>query len=487
LLVALVAVPAAPASAGGSRHPHFNDRGTLAWYRSLSSAKAAARRQGKVIFIEYGRSNCGNCRNLAQNVLPHRDIRSRIGAVAIGLAADCDRPERSVWQLFRTNLPGARLLPFAAFITPDGQWITGWYGSKSVSSVSASLAQAERRVRAMRAPARKPRSRRPASTVRKAAPRHARQPKPTRIRPTPVQPKVTSTPAKADKTADDPSAGGACHGGSCRPPSFELPSLPNPFKLLAGGCEPRPACPPAACPPPVCPPPAGSARIARTPDGYGAFPPPAPRVQTPDKHLAEGLAEGPGSPDGEPTPRVEPAARKPIVKVPTAVAAAGAILPAPAVRKALPLPALPPTSALTVPDREKRAQAAAKRGDWAAVLLLTQHVAPEQAMLHALNTQAHRWAHGRLAFAVRATRQGKFTEADAAVAEVKLAMRGESESVDAARGADAIELMRDLDFLAQKSPVRKTVRKTAYEKMRGTRWAPLFSECPQPSAALTSR
>jgi len=44
-----------------------------------------------------------------------------------------------------------------------------------------------------------------------------------------------------------------------------------------------------------------------------------------------------------------------------------------------------------------------------------------------------------------------------------------------------------MEYLAQESPVRPSVRKTAYERMRCSRWAPLFGDVPTASAALTSR
>ncbi|MEM8883133.1 MAG: hypothetical protein AAGD14_03600 [Planctomycetota bacterium] len=46
---------ASAAWAGKSSHPHFDDRGTLQWFTELEKAQAAARKQGKVIFVEYGR------------------------------------------------------------------------------------------------------------------------------------------------------------------------------------------------------------------------------------------------------------------------------------------------------------------------------------------------------------------------------------------------------------------------------------------------
>jgi len=55
-LLALAA--AAPARAAGDKrpaHPHFNDGGTLPWYTKLAEAEAAAKKEGKLVFIEYGR------------------------------------------------------------------------------------------------------------------------------------------------------------------------------------------------------------------------------------------------------------------------------------------------------------------------------------------------------------------------------------------------------------------------------------------------
>jgi hypothetical protein len=37
------------------RHPHFDDRGTLDWHEHWDDALAAARREGKLVFIEMGR------------------------------------------------------------------------------------------------------------------------------------------------------------------------------------------------------------------------------------------------------------------------------------------------------------------------------------------------------------------------------------------------------------------------------------------------
>ncbi|MFT5051637.1 MAG: hypothetical protein ACI8QZ_003057 [Chlamydiales bacterium] len=36
-------------------HPHFDDGGTLHWHTSFAEARAQAEREGKRIFIEFGR------------------------------------------------------------------------------------------------------------------------------------------------------------------------------------------------------------------------------------------------------------------------------------------------------------------------------------------------------------------------------------------------------------------------------------------------
>jgi hypothetical protein len=125
-------------------HPHFDDGGTLHWYTKLADAQAAAKREGKLVFIEYGRQVCGNCRALAESVLPAADVKARLAALAVGLAADCDAPENAVEQLMRANLSGASALPFVAFVTHDGRWVTGYAGYKDTAGFLKVLDTTER-------------------------------------------------------------------------------------------------------------------------------------------------------------------------------------------------------------------------------------------------------------------------------------------------------------------------------------------------------
>jgi hypothetical protein len=38
-----------------SSHPHFNDHGAVRWHTRLADALAEAKREGKFVFVEYGR------------------------------------------------------------------------------------------------------------------------------------------------------------------------------------------------------------------------------------------------------------------------------------------------------------------------------------------------------------------------------------------------------------------------------------------------
>ena len=53
----LVLALAAGAAAGEKSrpHPHFNDGGVVPWHETLAAASAAAKKEGKLVFIEYGR------------------------------------------------------------------------------------------------------------------------------------------------------------------------------------------------------------------------------------------------------------------------------------------------------------------------------------------------------------------------------------------------------------------------------------------------
>ncbi|MDH3592646.1 MAG: hypothetical protein OER88_12245 [Planctomycetota bacterium] len=79
-----------------------------------------------------------------ERVLPTEEIKERLAKLAVGLAADCDRPERGVESLMRANLPNAQMLPFVAFVTHDGKWVGGYSGSKAMYAFLEEIEKAEK-------------------------------------------------------------------------------------------------------------------------------------------------------------------------------------------------------------------------------------------------------------------------------------------------------------------------------------------------------
>lgn len=79
-----------------------------------------------------------------QRVLPSPGVKELAAKNAVGLATDCDEPEDAVLELFRKNLPDARVLPFVAFLTPAGEWIEGSSGYLEPAQLQQALERAAR-------------------------------------------------------------------------------------------------------------------------------------------------------------------------------------------------------------------------------------------------------------------------------------------------------------------------------------------------------
>lgn len=77
-----------------------------------------------------------------ERVLRDPKIKAAIGAVATGLASDCDAAEPEVEGLMRAHLPDASTLPFAGFVTCEGTWVAGFSGFKDAAEFAKVLAVA---------------------------------------------------------------------------------------------------------------------------------------------------------------------------------------------------------------------------------------------------------------------------------------------------------------------------------------------------------
>jgi hypothetical protein len=79
-----------------------------------------------------------------ERALLHKDVKPKIQALAVGLAADCDAAEQAVESLMSANLPNAQRLPFVALLTPDGRWIDGYSGWIEEPALLQLLTKAEK-------------------------------------------------------------------------------------------------------------------------------------------------------------------------------------------------------------------------------------------------------------------------------------------------------------------------------------------------------
>ena len=125
-------------------HPHFDDRGTLDWHTRWSAALDQARTQNKLLFVEFGREQCSNCRALVANVVTHEKVAPLLQAHFVALASDCDEPEDEVSALAE-QLPDATMLPFVLFADSTGRFILGSEGAQSASSLLALLERVQRK------------------------------------------------------------------------------------------------------------------------------------------------------------------------------------------------------------------------------------------------------------------------------------------------------------------------------------------------------
>jgi hypothetical protein len=260
-LVAAVALASSVAGAvPGRSHPHFDDGGTLPWFQDLDEARSAARASGKLIFIDYGRYACGNCRRLVSNVLPNPMVRHRLAAVAVGLASDCDRADPRVERILSQRLGHASMLPFVAVVTHDLRWVTGWSGGMEVHGVAREISTCETWLRSQRGPT---------ASTSAPAPRAARAPV-AAARQGPVAAVRTTTPAASGASASRSQSGAA---------TVPVAGAPSRAVAPAPAAAPARPAPQASVRTSAAPPPA--ARTTTSPAPAIGIPPARPKAASP--------------------------------------------------------------------------------------------------------------------------------------------------------------------------------------------------------------
>jgi hypothetical protein len=127
-------------------------------------------------------------------------------------------------------------------------------------------------------------------------------------------------------------------------------------------------------------------------------------------------------------------------------------------------------------DLLRLAESAAADGEWGDVVRYTREGIGDDPRMADLHRRAYEWAHEHLAAAVSHLEGGRYADARTEIEGVSRQMRGDSLGLDAERGLEALETVQHLSYLPDDSAVRRAVRRSMYEKLRGSRWAPLFTE-----------
>lgn len=115
--------------------------GPPAGITSLKAAIKAARTQGKFLFVQLGRENCGNCQQLksmiTQNQLPLSDTRY--------VYADVDFDDLSTFDLFNRHFKAdGEYLPFVIIAAPDGTQLAAHTGSGTLKDYKQLINDAEK-------------------------------------------------------------------------------------------------------------------------------------------------------------------------------------------------------------------------------------------------------------------------------------------------------------------------------------------------------
>lgn len=114
--------PSASYAAPG-KHPFFNDKGTLKWYRDANFDKAL--KSGKHLILEVGRKQCGLCQKFVEEVLPL--YKKRLTKYA-GVESNVDKMHSTIRATVLKYMKHATLLPVIIVINNKGKYVGGIYG-----------------------------------------------------------------------------------------------------------------------------------------------------------------------------------------------------------------------------------------------------------------------------------------------------------------------------------------------------------------------
>ncbi len=115
-------------------HPHFDDRGANHWFVTLEGGVDEAKRSGRLIFVEFGRKACTDCRTLVEVLLTDAQITNKLRTHFVTVAADADSDDPAILAL-AMQVKDATTLPYVMFSDAEGGLLHGFSGPTSVADL----------------------------------------------------------------------------------------------------------------------------------------------------------------------------------------------------------------------------------------------------------------------------------------------------------------------------------------------------------------
>ncbi len=115
-------------------HPHFDDQGANHWFVTLEGGIDEAKRSGRMIFVEFGRKACSECRNLVEVLLVDDQVGDKLRTNFVTVAADADSDDPAILAL-AMQVQNATTLPYVMFADAEGLLLHGFSGPSSVADL----------------------------------------------------------------------------------------------------------------------------------------------------------------------------------------------------------------------------------------------------------------------------------------------------------------------------------------------------------------
>lgn len=126
--------------------------GAIPWVHTYDEALAAAKSQGKPLFVNFTGVTCTNCRWMEKNMFPRPAVSGEIGSyIPVELYTDRGTPEDLANRELQQKLTGVITLPVYVLVSPEGKALKVFQGSTRDESEFVAFLKSRTEVAAMTA------------------------------------------------------------------------------------------------------------------------------------------------------------------------------------------------------------------------------------------------------------------------------------------------------------------------------------------------